>query len=222
MTWLSDWLTPPSAPDTGRVSSWEPEEVMVELPDGMHGVATAEHEKPVDAAPAAPAIDIAAIERAAYERGRADGMAAGEAQAWERVRAVVQGMEQGLAAWHAAAPEREAIARENLIALATGIAKHVIGRELKTDARAIADLVRRALAHFPLREPVRIRLNPADLTAISTATDGAVRIATGRSVEWHADPELATGDCVVEAARRVVDGRVDRALERIYTKLIDA
>src|SRR5690606_7696443 len=154
--------------------------------------------------------------------GRADGMAAGEAQAWERVRAVVQGMEQGLAAWHAAAPEREAIARENLIALATGIAKHVIGRELKTDARAIADLVRRALAHFPLREPVRIRLNPADLTAISTATDGAVRIATGRSVEWHADPELATGDCVVEAARRVVDGRVDRALERIYTKLIDA
>lgn len=222
MTWLNDWMTPVAVPDAARATSWQPDEVAAELLPAHDDVLLPEHEAAAHDVPAQPAIDIAAIERAAWERGHADGFAAGEAAAWERVRAAVQGMEEGLAAWHASAPEREAIARENVAALATGIAKHVIGRELKTDARAIADLVRRALAHFPVREPVRIRLNPADLTAISTATDGAVRIATGRDVEWHADTELASGDCVVEASRRVVDGRVDRALERVYTKLIDA
>jgi flagellar assembly protein FliH len=67
-------------------------------------------------------------------------------------------------------------------------------------------------------------VNPHDLSSISTAAkpDGSgIRIAPGRNVEWIADADLACGGCVVEGRQRVVDGRVDHALERIYRKLTD-
>jgi len=190
------------------------------VPAPPHGFAEAEFtedEVPVDAAE--DRINVEAMVESAYASGYEDGVTEGERMARERLDGAVRALEQAVAAWEAGNEEREALARDNLHALAVGVARHIVGRELKADAQAVADLVRRALSIFTVQESIRIRLNPADLSAISTATDGAVRIATGRKVEWSADTDLMSGDCVVEGDRRVVDGRVDRALERIYVAL---
>jgi flagellar assembly protein FliH len=74
-------------------------------------------------------------------------------------------------------------------------------------------------------EQLRIRVHPRDLSALTTVTgaDGApIRIAPGREVQWVPDPQLEGGECVVEGRRRIVDGRVDLALERMYRRLTDA
>ena len=112
----------------------------------------------------------------------------------------------------------------NLLAVSTAIARHIIERELRGDPESFAELVRSALAKFPADKAVKVRLNPSDLSAISTISDAgglAIPIEGTREVHWIADQGILAGGCVVEGPERVVDGRVDAALECIYKVLID-
>ncbi|MEO6778102.1 MAG: FliH/SctL family protein, partial [Gemmatimonadaceae bacterium] len=111
---------------------------------------------------------------------------------------------------------------ENVTALALTVARHIVGRELSSDATAVADLVKRALAEFPIDQPMRVRINPDDLSMLSLpSADGgdALPIAPNRDVRWLADLRIQPGGCVVEGRERIVDGRIDTALERLYRKL---
>jgi flagellar biosynthesis/type III secretory pathway protein FliH len=75
------------------------------------------------------------------------------------------------------------------------------------------------VTEFPLAVPLRIRLNPADLSAISSPLSGE-GVTAGREVRWVPDPSIAPGGCFVEGPESLVDGRVDKALENIYDKLV--
>jgi len=60
-----------------------------------------------------------------------------------------------------------------------------------------------------------------DLSAIegaSGANDPAAALRS-RDARWIADARVAPGGCIVEGRERIVDGRVDTALERIYRRL---
>ena len=84
----------------------------------------------------------------------------------------------------------------------------------------MVDLVRRAVGQFPVGEELTIRLNPQDLTLLSDVS--AEGSPTGRNdTRWIADPLIEPGGCVVEGPDSVVDGRLDRALERVYRSLTD-
>lgn len=166
----------------------------------------------------------------AYAQGRADGYAAGRAEGLEEGRReeranVVPAVRALGAAIDAVRTEEAAwldALEKNLYALAVAIARHLIGRELRTDAETIAALIRQALTEFPLDQQLRIRLNPQDLsliTAASAAGGAAAQIAPGRNTRWIPDPKIARGGFVIEGRERIVDGRIDRALERIYKEL---
>lgn len=231
MTWSSDWLrADPSAPGArGAPAAWS-------LTD-LEPVPQAP-EPGVSPAPS-PARDAAADRAAAEDRARAArqaeleeawnrGFDAGIAEARElesgRVTAALDALEAAVAELRSGQSAWVDNAREHIVALAVSVARHVIGRELKGDPHVIADLTRRALAHFPLNEPVRVRVNPEDLSVLSSAVSpdgGNIHVAPGREVQWVADARIDCGGCVVEGRRRVVDGRVDHALERIFQRLAD-
>lgn len=162
---------------------------------------------------------------AGREEGRAEGVAAGKAEESARLTQPIRALEEALYMVKLAEERRLSTLKDNLAALATAIARQIIGREVRGDAEMIADMVRRALVEFPIDQPLRVRLSPYDLSAIatlSTTSGEAVPIAPGRNLRWLADPRLEPGSCIVEGKDRIVDGRVDRALERIYRKLVDA
>ena len=109
---------------------------------------------------------------------------------------------------------------ENIAALAVTIARQIIGREVRTSPDLIIDLVRSAVAEFPLDQPLRIRVNPLDLSTLSVVSDGvAIRIAPDREITWAADARILPGGCIVEGRERIIDGRVDTALERVFRTL---
>jgi flagellar assembly protein FliH len=154
--------------------------------------------------------------------GREEGIAEGRREEGRRLSTVIRALEEALFLVRMAEEHRLSVVEENLSALAVAIARQIIGRELRGDADAIADMVRRALVEFPIDQPLRVRLSPQDLSTIaslSTRSGDAVPIAPGRDLRWLADPLLEPGSCVVEGKERIVDGRADRALERIYRRL---
>lgn len=214
-------------------SAWEP----VEL-DGLDpldagfgpggGVATAAegHGAPGDDAAPAPdepaGPDPAELQQQmdnAYTRGYEDGRAEGAALEAARLSSAIQALERAAEAYDTAQPKWLQALEKNLVALSTAVAREVIGRELRGQADDIASLVHQAISEFPLQAAIRVRLNPADLGAISSPLRGEA-LRAGRDVRWIPDPAIAPGGCLVEGPESLVDGRIEKALETIYTRLI--
>lgn len=247
MTWSSassmpagNWFPtrPALLPALGEADVWAPEELtplVSDLPDTDDGSA-AERDaialREAEAAAHARALEEE-HERAladAYARGRADGEEAGRATEQVRLAHALHAAEDALDALRAGESRWSGQVEENICALSAAVARQVIGRELAGDAATLTDLVRRALAEFPVDQPLTIRVNPLDLAAMASARptgDGAAlptamgtaSVAPNRDTRWIADPAIEPGGCVVEGRERIVDGRVDTALERIYRQL---
>jgi flagellar biosynthesis/type III secretory pathway protein FliH len=153
----------------------------------------------------------------AYAAGRAEGRAEGVALAQEELGAAV-------AACHAALEGvREGEQRwlhnleEHVAALAVAVARHVVERELTTEPTRVKALAAAAVAEFPADQPLVLRVSPADLAMLKEAF--ASDVARGRELRWLPDAHVLPGGCVVEGRDRIVDGRVDTALERVYRRL---
>ena len=234
-TWIPARPAVHRTPHVGGATAWSLDELaldapaMADLPVHAPQGTTAPSAAELAAAEAARVAAEHAAERerimhAAYADGYADGEAAGRAAEQVRLREVVAAAEAALARLRDGEARWTGSIEENVCALAVAVARHVIGREVTGDAAAITDLVRRALTEFPIDQPVAIRLNPADLMTLATVlpTDGLggqASVAPNREARWIADPNVVAGGCVVEGRERIVDGRVDTALERMYRRL---
>jgi len=102
------------------------------------------------------------------------------------------------------------------------VARQILARELTCEPGLVVKLVQDALAEFPVSERLRIRMNSADLHVIAKVLETDDRTLGGRTIRWNSDPRLSPGSCVIEGNERIVDGRVDAGLERLYRRLSNA
>jgi flagellar assembly protein FliH len=164
--------------------------------------------------------DEAALREQLQQEAYAAGVAAGRAEAEAAVRDATASALQAL--WLATEEVRTAETRwlaalqDNIAALVAGAARHVVVREVTADDAFVRELAARAVAEFPQDHPLHVRVHPSDLATLKGAVAGWPR--TGE-LRWTADPRVERGGCVVEGRERIVDGRVDMALERIYRRL---
>lgn len=155
--------------------------------------------------------------RAGFEEGRSAGRAEAERAADARLGQAIRAAADAAAAIRQHEEHYVGVLEENLTALACAIARQVIQREVQLDPSAIRALVQDALAQFPQETALKVRLNPADHSLL--AGDAGYP-----DVSWMADPRVERGGCIVEGRERIVDGRVDIALDQIFRHIsgIDA
>jgi flagellar biosynthesis/type III secretory pathway protein FliH len=164
---------------------------------------------------------VEAAQAAAHQNGFDEGRRAEEVRvgtAIEAVRALVTQLER-------ADERRREEVSERIAVLATAIASHLVEREVRASPDVMSDLVRRAVAEFPLNDPLRVHLNPSDLALLSSglADDtGREQLTSGQAVRWIPDPAIRSGGCLVEGSEQVVDARLSRTLERICRALVNA
>lgn len=152
-----------------------------------------------------------------YSRGYADGERAARAEREPAVEGAAAMLAEALEAVRAHEARWQANLEENVAALAVLVARHVLQREVTADATAVRGLVAGALAQFPLDESVTVRAHPEDLQACRALLgESAVPLPEAR---WVADPAVGRGGCLVEGRERILDGRLDVALERAYRAL---
>ncbi len=204
MTWSSEFpfagdVEPPSAPE-----AWSLDDLSY-----ITEIVTLRNAEPRnDAAVAQAAAD-------GHARGHEEGRLAGEREALGRLRTAVDTAKDALAQAAGKVRTWEAAFDDNVCALATVIARHLVDQELQGDPGILARLVQRARRELALGEAVRVRANPDDLAALNavngTEADGATL--------WIADATIAPGGCVVEGQERIIDGRVETTLDRLYRRL---
>lgn len=156
-------------------------------------------------------------EAEAYARGRDDAERAIRAECEAAVADALGTLATALESVRVHEARWLANVEENLAALAVIVARHIVLREVEADPQVVREVVRRALAQLPIDQPVTVRINPDDLAACAPMlSDGTARLP---DVRWLADAAITRGGCLVEGRERVIDGRVDMALERAYRSL---
>ena len=159
--------------------------------------------------------ELARIEAAAYAHGRADGEKLVWSELLPRIESVADALGSALEDVRLHQARWTANAEENLAVLAVAIARQLIAREVETDASIVTGLVQRALSQFPLDQQVTVRLHPDD----ASACNDLLQTSEGSKypeIRWAPDALVHRGGCMVEGRERIIDGRVDTALERIY------
>lgn len=162
----------------------------------------------------------AALARAAsdaYARGFEEGRLAGERAEGARLRSAFEAANDALCTLTTNQSKWAASFEDNVCALATAIARNLMERELRADPMLLRALVKRATVDFAIGEPVRVLVNPTDLSALSIAAE--MRGDVEPLSHWAPDPTIAPGGCVIEGQERIVDGRVETALERLYRRV---
>ncbi len=203
---------------------WAPEELALDT-RGLHEALRCREEEEGALESSAPPPDPALLERVmqeAYERGVAEGRQLGDQDATARLRHAAAAVSDALESLHADAEKWVGNAEENICALSIAVARQVIGREVAIDKSALSAMVGQAIGEFPLDQPLTLRVNPQDLQVINAAFHAlgeASPLNTRKDVQWLPDPRIAAGGCLIEGRDRIVDGRVDTALERLYRRL---
>ena len=156
----------------------------------------------------------ARIEASAYAHGRADAEKRIRAELAPSIQSAIAALAAALELVSSHQARWVANAEENLSVLAVAIARNIIAREVEADTSVVSGLVQRALAQFPLDQQVVVRLHPEDVEVCEmqlTKVDGRTH-----DVRWAGDSLVQRGGCMVEGRERIIDGRVDTALERVY------
>lgn len=160
-------------------------------------------------------------EELAYERGVTEGRREVRGAAEAERRAAVQVLATAADAVRASKSRWLDTAEANLYALATAVAHQVIDREVSVEPALVLELVRRALDEIDTESPVTVRVHPHDLPLVQ----GHLGVAGGEGeqieIAFAADASLSRGGCVVETPRRLVDGRIETALQTLYVRLSD-
>ncbi|MFO0687192.1 MAG: FliH/SctL family protein [Myxococcota bacterium] len=173
---------------------------------------------PEPAVPACTEADHAELEEAAFEKGRASAAAE-----WARC-------EQACAVLEAAAAEMARVSvrmlhanREQMVALASEIARLWIGEELRLDPARFAGPLERALAQCAEGAEARVRLNPAVLSALETSLPERVAgWSESLAVELVSDPGLAPDAFRIESGPRTLDADLDGLVGRVREAVREA
>lgn len=178
-------------------------------------------EPPVMGTPAAPPeppavgdamadIDLEALELAARERGRADGLREGRETARGELEQSLARLEALLVAMARPLQSLDEATEREMARLAVVVARRVIAHELRTHPSLIQRAVHEAVAALPsATRHLRVHLHPEDLALLRELN------ATDAHWELLPDPALSRGDCRLETENSRLDARVETRLASI-------
>ena len=115
---------------------------------------------------------------------------------------------------------RERVWREtekDLLRLAVRLAEKIVGREIKTDQKTIADIVAVALQNARQQEKITIRVNPSDLPTAEKEIENLTPGGRAKFLDFVADPRVSEGGCLIESEVGTIDAQLEtqlRVLER--------
>lgn len=156
----------------------------------------------------------ARIEADAYARGRADGERAARATLETSLHSALGTLAQAAQSVRMHEARWVTNIEENIAALAVSVAHHIVQREIATDHSFVATLVNNALGQYPVDQEITIRVSPDDLATCRSVIEADNNGA--RTLRWIGDVSIQRGGCLTEGRERIIDGRVDTALERAY------
>jgi len=164
--------------------------------------------------PSKPAVDLAHLEKTAYENGFLQGEKAGMEIAGQKTEAIMRRyadsiLELGkLRSFLYAQVERE------VVKLAVEVAKKIVHREIQVDKDIIQTLVRVALSHVAEKSAVTVHLSPADYSYLLEQR-AELSQSEGRDISLLADKSIERGGCLIQTECGDIDARIEEKFKEV-------
>lgn len=165
----------------------------------------------------------------AWTDGHTAGLAQGQADAAlegnQKLDAFVQGqgaetahnLAELLTAMQTRLAQVEQDMAQQVLALACGLARQIVRRELTVDAAALEPVIREALGMLVMDgKAAVIKLHPQDWEVLQAALQEAF---PSPALTWLPDAALERGGCLVESGGTVIDGTLSKRWERAVANL---
>jgi flagellar assembly protein FliH len=172
----------------------------------------------VEPVPAAPSVDLARLEKTAYENGFHQGEKAGMEIAERKMEAVMKRYAEAIME---VGKLRTALYRQiepEVVRLALAVSKKIVHREIQIDRDIIQTLVSVALSHVAEKSAVIIHLNPVDYNHLVEHREELSQ-SEGRDISLLADKSVERGGCLIQTDCGDIDARIDekfREVERTF------
>jgi flagellar assembly protein FliH len=171
------------------------------------------------AAPVKPTVDVDALTRAAYERGRLEGEQAVSEQL-VRQRVEFSELQNGLlAALRGTFPRVVQECEATMVTLALEAAQRLVaGLPISVDM--VEATVREAIAQANDTSEMEVLVNEADLRILQEAHSPLLDPVTGpQKLRVTASPDISRGGCLIHTRFGTVDARRETKLENLKESL---
>jgi flagellar biosynthesis/type III secretory pathway protein FliH len=149
------------------------------------------------------------------EAARAEGFAAGRADAVAALEPALAALTQAVADVHAQQAEAAELLERRAVELGLALARKIIGGALEVEPEKVLEAVTGALRGIVERERVTVLVNPDDLEIVREAMDNLKASLGGiEHCEVQAERRVGRGGCIVRTPVGDVDARVETKLER--------
>jgi flagellar biosynthesis/type III secretory pathway protein FliH len=149
------------------------------------------------------------------ESARAEGYAAGRAEAMASLAPALEALAAAVESVHAEHLEATERQERRAVDLGLALAEKVLAGALAVQPERVVESVRGALRGLVERERLTVLVNPSDLELVLGAMDGLKASLGGiEHMVVEAERRVARGGCVVRTADGDIDAGVDTKLER--------
>ncbi len=144
-----------------------------------------------------------------YQQGLEEGRAAGRQEVISHIQLVARIAEEARASRWQLLHSVEA----EVVELAIEVARKIIGDELAANPRVVASIVATAVQKVARDQPVKVRLNPADVEVLGSYWAEAFGPADG-DLSWVvvADRRVKPGGCIIDTRAGSIDAQIDTQL----------
>ncbi len=165
-------------------------------------------------------VDLAQIEKTAYETGFRQGEKAGLAIAEKKIEVNMRRYSEAILALGKLRSQLYSQVEREVVKLALEVAKKVVHREIQADRDVIQTLVKVALSHVAEKSAVTVHLHPVDYNYLLEHRTELTRGADdGRDIMLLADKSIDRGGCLIKTECGDIDARIEeqfRELDRSF------
>lgn len=164
--------------------------------------------------PPKPAVDLAELERTAYENGFKHGEKAGMEIAEQKIEVVMRRYAEAILEVNGLRETLFARAEREVVRLALEVAKKIVHREIRIDNDIVQTLVRVALSHVSEKSAMTVYLNPLDYNYLLERRTELAQNG-GRDLELVSDRSVERGGCLVKTECGDVDARIEEKFREV-------
>jgi flagellar assembly protein FliH len=168
----------------------------------------------VVAEPKAPAIDVAGLERAAFDSGFLQGQISGKELAEQKLEAATRRYSEALQEISSLKGVMRTQVEREVVKLAVEVAKKIVYREIRIDPAIIQTLVRVALSHVAEKSSVTIHLSSVDYAYLLKQRPELAQ-SEGRDVTYLSDNSIEQGGCLIQTECGDIDARIEEKFREV-------
>ncbi len=161
-----------------------------------------------------PPVDLALVEKTAYENGFLQGEKAGMEIAEQKIEAVMRRYAEAILEVSRLRSTLYTQVEHEVVKLAVEVAKKIVHREIQADPDIIQTLVHVALSHVAEKSAVTIHLSPTDYNCLLERR-AELSQAEGRDFSLLADKSIERGGCLIQTECGDIDARIEEKFREV-------